>query len=114
METLEVTTEQFKRCDMVKVTGRVDSYTSPALEAVLSEITEDGRYRIVIDMSQVSFVSSKGWWVLIEAQKKCRRYNRGEVVLACLDEKISGALELIGLTDYFKLFEDVTAAVGSF
>jgi anti-sigma B factor antagonist len=52
--------------------------------------------------------------VLIETQKKCRRYNRGEVVLAGLDDKISGALELIGLTDYFKLFDDVTAAVASF
>ena len=72
---MEVTTIQHKRCDVIKATGRVDSYTSPDLEKSMNTITEAGRYKIVFDMSEVDFMSSKGWWVLIETQKKCKRYK---------------------------------------
>lgn len=114
METLSISTIQYKRCDLVKPEGRIDSYTAPQLEETLESIVDNGRFRIVMDLEDVNFISSKGWWVLIETQKKCKRYNRGQVVLACIDENIQDSLELIGLTEYFSLFDDVTAAVASF
>jgi anti-sigma B factor antagonist len=65
-------------------------------------------------MSDVDFMSSKGWWVLIETQKKCKRYNRGELALVNVQEKIRDSLNLVGMSNYFKLYEDITTAVGSF
>jgi anti-sigma B factor antagonist len=111
---MEVTVTNFKRCDVIKAEGRVDSYTSPDLENAFNEITEAGRFKIVFDMSEVNFVSSKGWWVLIDNQKKCRRYKRGEVILANIHKDIRDSLNLVGLSNYFKIFDDLTAAVGSF
>jgi anti-sigma B factor antagonist len=110
----DVSISQFKRCDVVKSVGRIDSYTAPELEKALMGITEAGRYKIVFDMSEVDFMSSKGWWVLIETQKNCKRYNRGELVLCGVQERIRESLDLVGMGSYFKIFDDVTAAVGSF
>ncbi len=59
-------------------------------------------------------MSSAGLRVLINAQKACKRYNRGEVVLAALPANISSALDLAGFIPLFSIFKDVTAAVGSF
>ena len=111
---MEITTTEYKRCQVVKAQGRVDSYTAPELEEVLNGVTENGTYKIVFDMSEVDFMSSKGWWVLIETQKKCRRYNRGELVLAGVQDRIRESLDLVGMGSYFKVFEEVTSAVGSF
>ncbi len=111
---MEVTTTEFKRCDVVKAVGRVDSSTAPKLEEALNSITESGRYKVVFDMSEVNFMSSKGWWVLIDAQKKCKRYKRGEVVLVNVQDNIRESLDLVGMGTYFKIFDDITAAVGSF
>ncbi len=111
---MEVTTTQYKRCDLVKPTGRIDGSTAPQLEEALKAITEAGRYKLVLDMSDVNFVSSAGWWVLIRTQKTCRRYKRGEVVLACLDPKIRSSLDLVGMGTYFTIYDDVTSAVGNF
>jgi len=111
---MEVTTAQHKRCDVVKATGRVDSYTSPDVEKAMNMITEAGRYKIVFDMSEVDFMSSKGWWVLIETQKKCKRYKRGELILVDVKEEIRASLDLVGMGSYFKIFNDLTKAVGSF
>jgi anti-sigma B factor antagonist len=112
--TMELSTTQFKRCDLIKPIGRIDGSTAPQLEEAVTAVTESGRYKLVMDMTDVNFVSSAGWWVLIRAQKTCRRYKRGEVVLACLDPKIRSSLDLVGMGSYFQIFDDVTTAVGSF
>lgn len=111
---MEINTTSLKRCDVVEVNGRIDSYTAPELEEILNGITEQGRYKIVLDMSDVDFMSSKGWWVLIETQKACKRYNRGELVLVGVQERIRESLDLVGMGSYFKLYDDQTTAVGSF
>jgi anti-sigma B factor antagonist len=111
---MEITTTEHKRCIVVKAVGRVDSYTAPELEEVFKGLNDQGDYKLVFDMTDVDFMSSKGWWVLIETQKVCKRYNRGELVLANVLDRIRESLDLVGMSTYFQIFDDVTAAVGSF
>ena len=111
---MEFKTTEYKRCDLIKTSGRIDGSNAPQLEEIFNTLTEAGKFKVVFDMSDINFMSSAGWWVLIRTQKKCRRYKRGELALACVDPKIRGALDLVGMGSYFKIFEDVTAAVGSF
>ena len=109
---MEITTTQYNRCDVVKMNGRVDTYTSPKLQETLDGIVESGRYNIILNMSEVDFLSSKGLWVLTETQKKVK--SRGRLVLVNTDEKIRKSLDLVGMGEYFDFFDDLTAAVGSF
>lgn len=110
---MEVTTRQFKHCDLLTVKGRVDSATSPKLSEALEAINNEGRFKIVIDMSELEYMSSAGFRALIAAQRNCKRFNRGEVVLAAVPQNIYKALELAGFTSLFKIYPDVTTAVGS-
>jgi anti-sigma B factor antagonist len=111
---LEIATNQFKRCDVVQTSGRVDSSTAPELADAFNAIIEAGRYNIVFDMGGLDYISSAGLRVMINTQKTCKRWNRGEVILAQVPEKIYGALNLAGFVPLFKIYEDVTQAVGSF
>lgn len=110
---MEISTTEYKRCAVVKADGRVDSSTAPELEEAFKE-TKKGTYKIVFDMTNVDFMSSKGWWVLIETQKACKRYNRGELVLSNVKDRIKESLDLVGMSTYFQIFDDVTSAVGNF
>ncbi len=111
---MEITTTEYKRCNVVKTVGRIDSYTAPELEESLSALTNEGKYKIVLDMEDVDFMSSKGWWVLIETQKNCKRYNRGELVLTGVQERIQDSLDLVGMGTYFQIFDDLVSAVANF
>lgn len=111
---MEITTTQYKHCDLVKAKGRVDSYTAPQLADAFNQITENGRYKIVLDMSNLDFLSSAGLRVLINTQKNCKRYNRGELALVNIPENIYAALDLAGFIPLFKIYDDVLAAIGSF
>ncbi len=110
---MEVTTKQFKHCDLVTINGRVDSATAPKLAEALDAINSESRFKIAIDMVGLEYMSSAGFRALIAAQRNCKRFNRGEVVLASVPENIHAALELAGFTSLFKIYPDVTAAVGN-
>jgi anti-sigma B factor antagonist len=111
---MEITTREFKHCDLIEIKGRLDSSTAPDLNEKLNEMMEKGKYKIVLDLSQLEFISSAGLRVLVNAQKTCRRYNRGEIVLANVPSNIYSSLDLVGFTSLFKIYDDVLSAVGSF
>ena len=110
---MEVKAKQFKHCDLLAVIGRVDSATSPKLSEALDAISAEGRFKIVLDMTELEYMSSAGFRALISAQRNCKRFNRGEVVLANVPGNINSALELAGFTTLFRIFPDVTTAVGN-
>lgn len=109
---MEITTTQFKNCNVVTAQGRVDSNTAPELEAAFKGLLDQGYYKLIFDMSGVTFVSSAGWWVLIGTQKTCKKHN-GEVVIANISDGIHDSLKLVGMDDYFQIFDDLTTAVGN-
>ena len=111
---MEITTQEYKHCDLIKVKGRVDSATAPEFSKVLEKINAAGRYKIAVDMAELEYMSSAGFRALLSAQRNCKKYNRGEVVLISVNDRIREALELAGFTELFKSFDNSLDAVGSF
>ena len=111
---MEITAKQFKHCDLLSLSGKVDSFTAPTLTKALEKLNNDGRFKIVLDLGKLEYMSSAGFRALLVGQRTCKRYNRGEIVLASVPKKILDALELTGFTPLFKIFGDITSAVGNF
>jgi anti-sigma B factor antagonist len=111
---MEISTTQFKRCDMVKASGRINSQTAPQLAEAFGAINDQDRFKIVFDMSEVDFISSAGLRIMIDIQKKCKRWNRGELVLVCVPQRILETLDLAGFVPLFRFYDSVVEAVGSF
>ena len=110
----KVTTKQYKRVDLVEVDGRIDSSTAPQLDDALQKIVHAGRYHIVVDLSDTDFMSSAGLRALLSALKQVRRFNRGDVRLSGMPDKIKRAFDLAGLLEVFKVYDNSVDAVGSF
>jgi anti-sigma B factor antagonist len=111
---MRITIIQLRRCDLVKAAGRIDSETVGDLAEIFDFINDAGRFKIVFNMNQVEFISSAGLGELITRQKTCKRYNRGELVLAEVPDKIHEVMNLTGLKRMFKTYKSETNAVGSF
>jgi len=111
---MNIESKSYKHCDLIKVTGRVDSSTAPQLADAMNAITDSGRFRIILDFSEMDFISSAGLRVLINAQKNCKRYNRGEVILTAVPQNVYSALDLAGFTSLFTIKENTLDAVGNF
>ncbi|HHB91315.1 MAG TPA: anti-sigma factor antagonist [Anaerolineae bacterium] len=106
---------QAKRCDIFTPHGRIDSSTAPQLEEALKSVIEAGRYNIVVNLSDVSFLSSAALRVLVSAAQQCRKLGRGgDVYLAEVPEQLKEVFDLTGLDHLFKFFETDAEAAGSF
>jgi anti-anti-sigma factor len=111
---MEINAQQYKHCDLLSITGKVDSFTAPDLIKALEELNNKNRYKIILDLGKLEYMSSAGFRAMLLGQRNCKRYNRGEIVLACVPKKVMDALELTGFTPLFKIFDEITPAVGSF
>lgn len=110
---MEISTREFKRVTILKANGRIDSASGPVLADAFRSITGAGRYRIVFDMSEVAFMSSIGLRVIIDVQRTCKRFNRGELALASPSIQIVRTLELAGFYTLFNVYATLVEAVGS-
>ena len=111
---MEITTQEFKHCDLITIKGRIDSATAPQLAQALENANESGKYKLVVDMAGLEYMSSAGFRALLAAQRNSKKYNRGEVVLVGVPDRIREALDLAGFTELFKTFDDTLTAVGHF
>jgi anti-anti-sigma factor len=111
---MELLTQRFKRADLIRVHGRIDASTAPRLEAALRSIIAEGRFKIVLDLSETDYISSAGIKVLVIIQKEVRRWNRGELKLSGLRDQVKETLDMVGLMPLFATYDTALEAVGSF
>jgi anti-sigma B factor antagonist len=108
---MEITTKDLNDIELIAINGRVDSVEAEGLAKALEDARHRGKYKIVVDMSQVEYMSSAGFRALGDAQRNSKRHQRGEVVLAQVPERIREALELVGFAEYFQISDSVDAAL---
>ena len=112
---MEIKIEPMKRCGLATLSGMIDSASAPDLEKQLLELIEGGTKNLVINLRQVTFISSPGLKALLAAQIRVRRkIPPGEVVLAEIPPKLQEVLEIVGLQHLFRFYEKDAEAVGSF
>lgn len=110
---VNVSVESMKRVDLVTVSGRIDSSNAAEFEGKLKELMEDGRHNLVLNLAGVTYMSSAGLRTLVSTLKECKKRN-GDVRLATPSERVAEVLSLAGLDSLFAVYDDETAAVGSF
>jgi anti-sigma B factor antagonist len=110
---LQIELESMKRVDLVSVAGRIDSSNAGELEKTLSGIIESGRFNIILELSQLTYMSSAGLRAIVSTLRECKK-RFGDLRLAAPSERVTEVLDLAGLMPLFDIYEDTTAAVGSF
>jgi anti-sigma B factor antagonist len=110
---MEVITKELRRCNLVIAKGRIDTATVKTLSQALAEIKDAGRCKIVLNMKDVTYISSAGLSELIDTQNTCK-HRRGELVLAEVPPRIREVFNLAGLTPLFTLYDSESEAVGHF
>lgn len=83
----------------LKVGGRLDTNTSPELEAALKY---DGVSEIVFDFSGLEYISSAGLRVLMAAQKAMMTAG-GKVLISQPNDMVRGVLDMTGLSGVFEI-----------
>ncbi|MBW3652726.1 MAG: STAS domain-containing protein [Actinobacteria bacterium] len=87
---------------VLAVRGEIDLFTAPELKQVLAQSIEAGRVRIIVDLSDTTFLDSTALGVLIGAVKRLRSRD-GALAIVNIDENISKTFEITGLDQIFTI-----------
>ena len=80
----------------LKIAGRLDTSTAPALEAAIDDCAADIG-ELILDCSALEYVSSAGLRVILKAQK--RMSARGRMKLTSVNETIMEVFDITGFAD---------------
>ncbi|MBQ1318584.1 MAG: STAS domain-containing protein [Solobacterium sp.] len=84
----------------ISLEGRLDTVTSPELDAELKEILE-GTTELTLDFAGLEYVSSAGLRVLLAAQKTMM--NQGTLKIVNVNDVVMEIFEVTGFTDILKI-----------
>jgi anti-sigma B factor antagonist len=100
---------------VIELGGEIDLYTAPEFKERMVELIEDGKKRIVVDLSAATFIDSTTLGVLVGGVKRLRPAG-GSLALVCTDQNITKIFEITGLDRVFPIHEsrdDALAAVAT-
>ncbi len=98
----------------IKLQGRFDANTSDSVEQFIRERIEKGRSQFVLNMENVSFISSAGLRVVIIIARELRNEHQGDLYIAVLQPTVKKVFEISGLNNVLKIFDDEQTATSAF
>lgn len=110
---VEFQVSEIEHVKLIVVNGRIDSMNAGELGDVLSDEIGRGSRRIVLDLSNLSYMSSAGLRELVSAFRKLQEVS-GDLRLAQPSSRVQDVLEMSGLDTIFQIFPTQVDAVGSY
>jgi anti-anti-sigma factor len=98
---------------VLSLRGIIDTVSAESLRKALARVIEGGRYKIVVDMSQVEYVSSGGWGTFTERLREVRR-NEGDIKLFGMDPDVYYVFTMLGFNIVLSSFDILTEAIEDF
>lgn len=92
--------------------GRIDSGTAATFEARLLLAAEHGERKVVVDFSDVQYISSAGLRALLSGAKQVQRIGGG-VAICGINLNVREVFEISGFLTVFRAGDDRAAAVAA-
>jgi anti-sigma B factor antagonist len=97
---------------LIEVAGEIDLFTAPEFKDRIDVPIDAGKTRVIVDLSEVSFIDSSSLGVLIGAQKRLQGSDGG-LIIVCDDRAIVNTFKITGLDGVFEIVasrDDVVTA----
>lgn len=94
---------------LVSVSGRLDQSLNPKLEETFNDLLANGRYHLIVDLSQTTYINSGGLRCLVSAWRQAKA-NNGSLVLCGLNDRLQEIFSMVGFDKLFEIYEDCAEA----
>lgn len=113
MSEFSVGVRQRDAVSIFELKGYLDAHTAPELERTFQKHLSEARYNIVVNFSELSYISSAGLGVLMQFIEDVRR-NEGDIKLSNMSTRVYNVFDLLGFPMLYEIFEREDEAVGKF
>ncbi len=116
MEGIQLSVKQAgvdNNISIIKVGGYIDTTTSAELEHSLGQLLDTRKFKIIIDLKNVDYISSAGWGIFISEIKGIREKG-GDLKLVGMIPDVYEVFELLEFHFILKAFETIEEAIMDF
>ncbi len=99
--------------DILSLSGSLDAYSFPRLEAALQALREQNRNRVILDCSGLDYISSAALGALIAFTRQVRE-SHGDLKLTNLSRPIFEIMKLLGFHKILEIYESPDDAIRRF
>ena len=110
MHAVHLTSRTEGEVVVVALDGELDLTSAPLLREALIELFTGGRHRLVVDMTDVSFVDSTGLGVLVGGVKRATVHD-GMLRVVCTDPDVLRIFRMTGLHKLIPMHRTVPEAL---
>ncbi len=101
---LDIKVEEIDKIIILRLLGRLDAASSSVLQDKLKVLINEKRYVILLDFSNIDYLSSAGLRVLLSFTKKCKE-NKGRLGIFSINEDVMEVIKLTGFDKILNIYK---------
>ncbi len=110
---MQITEREQNSVTVFVLEGRIDSTGAVELDEALQAATAEGKSKIVLDMSSVTYINSAGLRTLADILTQSRAQD-GDLRLVALNPKVERVFRIIGFDKFFDTYASIETAIEGF
>jgi anti-sigma B factor antagonist len=109
---MDISEERKADAVILVLSGKLDATTAKTFEDRILGVINSGTLRLVVDLSQLDYVSSSGLRVLILAAKRLQTVD-GKIVLCSMKDHVRQVFDLAGFSSMLSIYASRDEAIKS-
>ena len=110
---MQITVNAVGDVKVVDFEGKMDTHTSPAAQAQLTELIDGEANKILVKFEKLDYISSAGLRVLLTTAKQLKKAD-GELRICYLNEVVKEVFDISGFSTIFNIFDNEVDALDNF
>ncbi len=109
---MEITEERRADVLIIRIIGKLDASTAKALEDKILPIIASNQEKLVVELSQLDYISSAGLRVFLLAAKRMEE-SKGKMILCSLKDSVKQVFDIAGFSSFLSLAGSTEEAIKS-
>lgn len=113
MSGFDVERKDIEEISVVYLKGYLDAHTAPEFEGALQSLVDEERVRIIVNLRELSYISSAGLGVFMGFIEDLRS-KEGDIKIAEPTDKVFRVFDLLGFPVLYEIFQDEAEAIDKY
>ena len=107
---MEILCRKTEKAVLIALKGNLDTMTSPEFDKRIAELTGAGEAFLIVDLTNLAYISSAGLRSLLSAAKKVKAQS-GNIVLFGLQDSVKEVFDITGFNNFFLVADNEPKAL---
>ena len=113
MANFEVGRSDNGEVSVLSISGYLDAHTAKDFEKAFQELIKQERYKIVVSMEALDYISSAGMGVFMGFIEQVRE-NSGDIKLSSVSKNVYKVFDLLGFPSLYEFYDESEEAQKKF